>query len=331
MRLRRSDLSKPGYTRRRSGQGFRYLDQNGRPVGDAGTRERIKALVIPPAWQDVWISPDERGHIQATGQDAAGRKQYIYHPLWRSARDKAKFDHALELAERLPGVRDRLCRDLTGGRGLTEARVLAAVVRLLDLGEFRIGTDQYARRDEDPSYGLSTLRPEHVRTRGGRVVLEFTGKSGVEHTTPVADGEVATVLKDLKRRRRGEERLFAYWDPSAKVWRRVKAELINAYLREISGEDMTAKDFRTWQGTVKAAQELAAAGPRRTKNGRQKVVAHAMKEVADLLGNTPAVARASYVDPRVVELYNDGEVATEGSEQAVVKLLAENAGTERRS
>jgi DNA topoisomerase IB len=331
MRLRRSDLSRPGYTRRRSGRGFRYLDHQGRAVRDAGTLERIRALVIPPAWQDVWISPDECGHIQATGQDAAGRKQYIYHPVWRRTRDKAKFDHALKLAARLPAVRDRLCRDLTGGRGLTEARVLAAVVRLLDLGEFRIGTDEYARRDEDPSYGLSTLRPEHVRTRGGLVVLEFTGKSGVEHSTPVADAEVATVLKDLKRRRRGEERLFAYWDPSAKAWRRVTAELINTYLREVSGEDMTAKDFRTWQGTVKAARELAAAGPQRTQKGRQKVVAHAMKEVADLLGNTPAVARVSYVDPRVVDLYNDGTVAAGVGEQAVLKLLTDDDPARGRS
>jgi DNA topoisomerase-1 len=321
MRLRRSDLSKPGFTRRRSGKGFSYLDRDGTVIKDAETIERIKALVIPPAWQDVWISTDPLGHIQATGLDAAGRKQYLYHPVWRRIQDQAKFEHALEVAERLPDVRDRLRHDLTHGRGLTRSRVLAAVVRLLDLGEFRVGSDQYARRDEDPSYGLSTLRPEHVHTRGGCVILEFPGKSGVQHENVVDDGEVCSVLKELKRRRRGEKRLFAYWNRSVRRWHQVHADMINEYLREISGEQMTSKDFRTWQGTVKAAEELAAAGPRQTRNGRRKAVSHAMKEVADLLGNTPAVARASYVDPRVVELYNEGKVAAGTGEQAVLDLL----------
>jgi DNA topoisomerase IB len=321
MRLRRSDLSKPGFTRRRCGTGFSYLDLDGNVIKDAEIVERIRALVIPPAWQDVWISTDPLGHIQATGHDAAGRKQYLYHRVWRSTQDEAKFDHALEVAERLPEVRDRLCHDLTHGRGLTRARVLAAIVRLLDLGEFRVGSDQYARRDEDPSYGLSTLRPEHVHTRGGCVILEFPGKSGVEHENTIADGEVCSVLKELKRRRRGEKRLFAYWDRSAKQWHQVHADMINEYLREISGEQMTSKDFRTWQGTVKAAEELAAAGPQQTRNGRKRAVSHAMKEVAELLGNTPAVARASYVDPRVIDLYNEGKMAARTGEEAVLDLL----------
>jgi DNA topoisomerase IB len=325
MRLRRSDLTKPGYGRRRSGRGFRYLDTDGRTtLSDAEAVARIKELVIPPAWTDVWISTDPRGHIQATGHDAAGRKQYLYHPVWRTERDEQKFDHALEIAERLPEIRSRLCADLSG-RGLTRARVLAAVVRLLDMGMFRVGSDQYARRDEDPSYGLSTLLPEHVRGRGGCVVLEFTGKSGVEHAHSVADGEVCQVLKDLKRRRRSEQRLFAYWDPAAKRWREIRADDINAYLREISGEEMTAKDFRTWHGTVKAAEELAAAGPQETRTGRKKAVAQAMKQVAGMLGNTPAVARSSYVDPRVVERYEQGRTVDpqEPAEQAVVDLLTE--------
>src|SRR3954468_2623786 len=164
MRLRRSDLAKPGYGRRRSGKGFRYLDTDGRTtLSDAEAVTRIKELVIPPAWTDVWISTDPRGHIQATGHDAAGRKQYLYHPVWRTERDEKKFDHALEVAERLPEIRSRLCADLSG-RGLTRARVLAAITRLLDMGMFRVGSDQYAQREEDPSFGLSTLRPEHVRT-----------------------------------------------------------------------------------------------------------------------------------------------------------------------
>ncbi|GIE51425.1 DNA topoisomerase [Amorphoplanes nipponensis] len=323
MRLRRSRLDQPGYGRRRSGKGFRYLDTDGATtLRDPEALARIKELVIPPAWTDVWINTDPHGHIQATGQDAAGRKQYVYHPRWRTARDEKKFEHALEIAERLPELRSRLCADLSG-RGLTRDRVLAAVARLLDMGMFRVGSDQYARRDEDPSYGLSTLLPEHVRVRGGCVVLEFTGKSGVEHANPVEDGEVCQVLRDLKRRRRGKQRLFAYWDPAARRWREIRADDVNAYLREISGEEMTAKDFRTWHGTVKAAEELAAAGPQETKTGRKKAVAHAMKEVAELLGNTPAVARSSYVDPRVVESFEKGETVDpqEPAEQAVLDLL----------
>jgi DNA topoisomerase-1 len=325
MRLRRSDLTKPGYGRRRSGKGFRYLDTDGTTtLRDEDAVTRIKELVIPPAWTDVWISTDPRGHIQATGHDAAGRKQYLYHPAWRTARDEEKFDHALEIAERLPEMRSRLCTDLSG-RGLSRERVLAAVIRLLDMGMFRVGSDQYARRDEDPSYGLSTLLPEHVRVRGGCVVLEFTGKSGVEHANPVQDGEVCQVLRDLKRRRRGAQRLFAYWEPAGRRWRDIRADDINAYLREISGEEMTAKDFRTWHGTVKAAEELAAAGPQETRTGRKKAVSHAMKEVAEMLGNTPAVARSSYVDPRVVEEFEKGRTVPqdEPAEQAVLDMLSD--------
>lgn len=324
MRLRRSDLGKPGYGRRRCGRGFRYLDTDGTTLRDPEAVARIKGLVIPPAWTGVWISTDPRGHIQATGQDAAGRKQYIYHPAWRTARDEEKFDHALAVAERLPEIRSRLRADLSG-RGLSRARVLAAVVRLLDAGMFRVGSDRYARRDEDPSYGLSTLLPEHVRTRGGCVVLEFTGKSGIAHAGPVDDGEVCQVLRDLKRRRRGQRRLFAYWDPAGRRWREVRADEINDYLREISGEQMTAKDFRTWHGTVKAAEELAAAGPRETRTGRERAVSHAMREVAGLLGNTPAVARSAYVDPRVVEQFERGRTVDPDApaESAVRDLLTE--------
>ncbi|GIE36469.1 DNA topoisomerase [Actinoplanes italicus] len=327
MRLRRSDIGKPGLARRRAGKGWTYLDAAGEPVRDEETVERIKALVIPPAWKDVWISPDPRGHIQAVGVDAAGRKQYLYHPVWREQRDRAKFDKTLEIAERLPGVRDRLSADLTG-RGLTRERVLAAIVSLLDMGMFRVGGEESAAREEDPTYGLSTLRPDHLRGSGGCVLLEFTGKSGVEHAATVGDGEVCAVLRDLKRRRRDEERLFAYWDPARRRWQEIRADSINEYLREISGEQMTAKDFRTWHGTVKAAEVLAEAGPQPTEAKRKRVVSHAMKEVAGLLGNTPAVARNSYVDPRVVEAYTEGEVIDvdpddpkEKSEEEVRDLL----------
>jgi DNA topoisomerase-1 len=323
VRLRRSDLRKPGNTRRRSGKGFTYRDAGGGTIRDAETLDRIRGLVIPPAWTDVWISTDPRGHIQATGVDAAGRKQYVYHPGWRTARDEKKFDRVLELSRRLPRIREHLRDDLSG-RGLSRERVLAAIVRLLDLGMFRVGSDQYAARDEDPSYGLSTLRPDHVRCDGGCMILEYPGKSGVEHTRPVEDDEVNTVLRDLRRRRSGRDRLFAYWDGSARRWQDIHSDDVNKYLREISGDDLTAKDFRTWRGTVKAAAELADAGPQPTEAKRKKAVSHAMKEVADLLGNTPAVARASYVDPRVIEHYEKGEVVPHGNERAVRKLLRED-------
>jgi DNA topoisomerase-1 len=324
MRLRRSDLGKPGLTRRRSGTGFSYRDAAGRTIRDAATLRRLKALVLPPAWRDVWISPDPRGHIQATGIDAAGRKQYRYHDEWRTARDEEKFDHARAVAERLPEVRDRLRADLTTGRGLTRERVLAAVVLLLDMGKFRVGGDEYAARADDPSYGLSTLLPDHLRTRHGCVILEYPSKSGIARADTVTDGEVCAVLRDLKRRRAGEQRLFAYWDGRQRRWQEIHADTINDYLREISGEQMTAKDFRTWHGTVKAAAELAGIGPQPTRAKRKRAVSHAMKEVADLLGNTPAVARSSYVDPRVLDHYEKGEVVEEGSEDEVRDLLSDD-------
>lgn len=324
MRLRRSEVDGPGYSRRRAGRGFSYRDVDGGRLTDPATLERIKGLVIPPAWRDVWISPDPRGHIQATGVDDAGRKQYLYHPAWRTARDAEKFDHVLAVADRLPKIRQRLRADLAG-RGLTRERVLAAVVWLLDQGRFRIGTDQYAARAENPSFGLATLRPEHLRARGGCVLLEFPGKSGVAHAGTVDDGEVCAVLRDLKRRRRGEQRLFAYWDRSARRWQEVRADTINEYLRQISGEQMTAKDFRTWHGTVKATTALAEAGPQPTRAKRKKVVARAMKEVAALLGNTPAVARSAYVDPRVVEHFENGTVVAGAREQDVRDLLREDS------
>jgi DNA topoisomerase-1 len=324
--LRRSDLTRPGYTRRRRGRGVSYLDPQGRPLRDPDELARLRQLAIPPAWRDVWICTDPRGHIQATGTDAAGRKQYVYHPVWRAKRDEAKFDHVLEVAAQLPALRKRLCSDMSA-RGLTRLRVLATVVRLLDMGMFRVGNDQYATGD-DPSYGLSTLRPEHVRANGKCMVLEFIGKSGIAHANPVDDPEVCAVLRELRRRRRGEQRLFAYWDGSAKRWHEVRSDDINGYLRETSGAELTAKDFRTWHGTVRAATALAAAGRQKSAPKRREVVSAAMRDVAELLGNTPTVARASYVDPRIVDLYQDGTVAPidgrtplEDAERAVLQLL----------
>ncbi|SBT38002.1 DNA topoisomerase IB [Micromonospora auratinigra] len=326
MRLRRSDPGRPGYARRRRGKGWLFLDPKGEAVRDAAELARLRDLVIPPAWQEVWICPHPNGHIQATGIDAAGRKQYLYHPQWRQKRDEAKFDHVLEVAHRLPVLRDRVEHDLTL-RGLRRERVLATVTRLLDMGMFRVGSDQYATGD-DPTFGVSTLRPEHARSRGGCVVLEFTAKGGIEQVRRIEDAELCRVLTNLRRRRRAEERLFGYWD--GRAWRDVRSDEVNDYLRDASGGEMTAKDFRTWHATVLAATELATTGPQRSVTARRRAVAAVMRSVADLLGNTPTVARTSYVDPRVVDLYHDGvlapvepEMPRESAEQAVLGLLEE--------
>lgn len=293
---------------------------------DPDVLARLRELVIPPAWQDVWIAPHPNGHIQAIGIDAAGRKQYIYHPRWREKQDEAKFDRVLEVARRLPALRERVGRDLDGP-GLGRDRVLATVARLLDMGMFRVGSDQYAAGD-DPTYGVATLRPEHARSRGGCVVLVFPAKGGIEQVRRIEDPELCQVLSNLRRRRRRAERLFGYWD--GREWRDVRSDEVNGYLRDASGGEMTAKDFRTWHATVLAATELATAGPARSVTARRKAVVAVMRAVAELLGNTPTVARASYVDPRVVDLYHDGVVASvdpqaprEEAEQVVLKLLDE--------
>jgi DNA topoisomerase IB len=332
MRLRRSNPSAPGYGRRRRGRGVIFLDLDGRPITDPEELARLRGLVIPPAWTDVWICPDPRGHIQATGVDAAGRRQYLYHAIWRTKRDEAKFDRVLEVAARLPRLRKRIAADLAG-RGMTRARVLAAVAKLLDSGAFRIGGDEYAAGDE-PSYGVSTLRPEHVRLRRDCVVFEYVAKGGLERVQTVADPDVCALLRVLRKRRGGTDRLFAYWDGAGRQWREVRSDEVNEYLREASGGEMTAKDFRTWHATVLAAVELAGAGPQRTATARKRTVARVMREVAGQLGNTPAVAKASYVDPRVVDLFHDGVVVRvpagradngraqrEAAERAVLKLL----------
>lgn len=324
MRLRRADPSGPGYTRKGRGRGFTYLDTHGRPLPAAEVR-RIRDLVIPPAWKDVWIAPDERGHIQATGVDAAGRRQYLYHPAWRVKRDAAKFDRVLEAARSLPAFRKRVSGDLSG-RGLNSARVLAAAARLLDMGTFRVGGDGPATRDEDPTFGVSTLRPEHVRGSRGCLLLEFPAKGGILVARSVDDADVCKVLRELHRRRKDLDRLFGYWD--GRTWHDVHADEVNDYLRDASGVEMTAKDFRTWHGTVEAAVSLAAEGVHATATKRKKAVAAVMRSVAELLGNTPTVARASYVDPRVIDLYHDGVVVDVGPranrdtrEKAVLRLL----------
>jgi DNA topoisomerase I len=312
MRLRRSDPSAPGYRRR----GRRLLDQNGNRLSDPDALARIRELAVPPAWRDVWISPDPRGHIQAVGTDAAGRRQYLYHEAWRREREKRKFDHVLDVAERLPRLRRRLARDLTGDR-LSRDRVLAAVVRLIDLGLFRVGGDEYAK-GEEATFGVTTLLPEHVRITAADKrrlagpaqvpahVMEFRypAKGGIERVCAISDDEVCAVLTQL-RRRRDRSRLFAYRDPGG--WHDVRGDEVNGYLKDASGIEMTAKDFRTWHATVLAAILLAEHDPAGVPlTGRRRTVARVMRDVAEELGNTPAVAKASYVDPRVVDLYHDG-------------------------
>ncbi|MGW7330922.1 DNA topoisomerase IB [Streptomyces sp. NPDC054840] len=303
MRLRTSDPHTAGWRRVRHGRGFRYLDTDGRRLPEAD-RERVRALVIPPAWRDVWICPWPNGHIQAVGADAAGRRQYLYHPRFREQRDAAKHEHVQSVARALPRLRKQVARDLAG-RGLSRPRVLACVTRLLDLGFLRIGGERYAR--DNGSYGLTTLLREHAVCRGGEIRLRFPAKSGRTVTRVLVDEEAHAVVRALLRRKEPGPRLFAYWEHGA--WHEARAEDLNAYLRERSRQNVTAKDFRTWYATVLAAVALAVSettsDASRARRGR--VVARAVREVSDYLGNTPAVCRASYIDPRVIELYEEGE------------------------
>ena len=340
--LQRSDLTGPGIRRRRHGRGFRYLAPDGTPLADAGTLARIKALVIPPAWQDVWICPDPGGHVQAVGTDAAGRRQYRYHDRWREQRDQEKFDRMVEFGRALPRLRATIDGHL-GERGLSRDRVLAGAVRLIDLGFFRPGGEEYAA--ENGSFGLATIRREHVTCRKGEITFEYDGKSGQHREQAIADDLACSVVQALKRRRpgTGPDDLLVY--RAGRQWHDVSAEDINDYLREVSGGDFTAKDFRTWHATVLAAVGLAVSRPAaQSEASRRRAVARVVREVAGYLGNTPAVARASYIDPRIIALYEQGttiapmladlgqgqdfgDVATKGAaERAVLKLLTSHAG-----
>jgi DNA topoisomerase I len=278
-----------------------YLDQTGArlPAEDA---ERCKLLVIPPAWEQVWICPVPNGHMQAVGTDDAGRRQYLYHQQWRINRDKSKHDRVLTVAARLPDARKAVVKDLRL-EGMPYERALATAFRLLDLGFFRIGGEAYAEANN--SYGLATIHKQHVSIEGSTVVFDYLAKSGQERYVALADDLVRQAVRDLLRRRGGGPELLAYRD--GRTWRDVSSADINAYIKEKVGGEVSAKDFRTWHGTVIAAVALAAANEKaRTASARKRAVAGAMREVAEYLGNTPAVARKSYVDPRVVDLFNDG-------------------------
>jgi DNA topoisomerase IB len=297
---------------------------------------RIRALAIPPAWTDVWICPLPTGHIQATGTDAKGRRQYRYHDVWRVHRDREKFDHMLEFARELPELR-AMCMEHLGRRGLTRDRVLACAIRLLDLGFFRIGTEGYAEQNQ--TFGLATMRKRHVDVSGNVVTFDYKAKYGKRRIQSIVDPQVVSVVTALKRRTGGGHELLAY--RQGRLWVDVRSADINAFIRELTGAEFTAKDFRTWNATVLAAVALAVS-EQSSAAGRTRAVARAMQEVAHYLGNTPAVSRSSYVDPRVVDRYQAGltiagalegigedvavgQPSTQGTiERAVYTLLADD-------
>jgi len=301
-RLRRTSPDQPGWTRRRAGKGFVFLDEHGERLA-AEDVQRCRALVIPPAWREVWICPHPNGHLQAVGVDDAGRRQYLYHPRWVEQRAAEKHERVIGFARRLPAVRDRVVEDLTADR-LDREVACAVAVRMLDLGCFRIGNDVYA--EEYGSFGLTTLERRHVRRRGDALVFEFVGKSGIEHHVEIEDAAVIGVVERMRRRRSREDPgLLAFRE--GRSWRPLTPADVNDYLGEVSGVAATAKDFRTWHGTVLAAAALAEApGPEASATRRKRAVAGAMREVADFLGNTPALARSAYVDPRVIDAYDEG-------------------------
>jgi DNA topoisomerase-1 len=312
--LRYASDDRPGLRRRRAGRGFSYLDTDGRAITDERELRRIRRLAIPPAWTDVWISPDPRGHIQATGRDARRRKQYRYHERWREVRDETKYERMLEFAKALPRIRRRVSRDLARSR-LTRERVLATIVRLLETSLIRVGNDEYARHNN--SFGLTTLREKHVRVVGSRVTFRFRGKSGKEHEVDVQDPRVARVIRGLQELP-GQE-LFRYVDEDAEA-RTVDSADVNEYLREISGDEITAKDFRTWAGTVHATRELCAIGPADSSRAVKRNITEAVKAVAARLGNTPAVCRRCYIHPAIVRAYTDGKLSSP-TEAAILALL----------
>jgi DNA topoisomerase IB len=301
-RLRRSDCAAPGLRRVRRGRGFSYIDADGSPIEDDEIVDRVRGLAIPPAWKDVWICPDPMGHLQATGVDAAGRKQYLYHAKWREHRDRAKFAKMLDFGRALPRLRREVVSGLEGQEP-TRDRVLACAVRLLDVGVFRIGSEQYA--DEDGGLGLATLHREHVTVHPDAVEFDFPAKGGARRRQVIADPASYELIATLRRRRAGGDELLAYRE--RRRWHPIRSDDINDYLKQHLGEEFSAKDFRTWNGTVMAAVSLATHGrDAETKTARKRAMDSAVRDVSALLGNTPAVARRSYIDPRVFDRYQSG-------------------------
>jgi DNA topoisomerase I len=323
-RLRKTSPEDPGWTRKRAGKGFVYLDENGKRLS-ARRAQRVKDLVIPPAWEDVWITPHENGHLQAVGTDEAGRRQYLYHPDWRTRRDAAKHDRVLQFGRALSRAREKVLTDL-GKEGMSLERACAVAVRLLDLGYFRIGNDVYA--DKHGSFGLTTLERRHVRKQGKALVFCFVGKSGVEHRVEIDDPATVPALESMRQRRGGDDRLLAWKD--GRTWRSLDSTRVNDYVRETTGLEATAKDFRTWHATVLAAAALAETDePGETKASRKRAISGAMKEVAEFLGNTPTQARTSYVDPRVIDAYEEGETIKGTTRRRYSKADDRQAALER--
>lgn len=304
VRLRTSSCDRPGFSRVRRGRGFGYRDSDGGRLTDPEQLARIRALTIPPAWRDVWICPWPNGHLQAVGTDDAGRRQYLYHEEFRAQQERAKHEHVRKVARALPGLRARVAEDLSG-RGLGRARVTACAVRLLDLGFFRIGSDRHTRTSE--TYGLTTMLREHVTVRRDEIAFSYPAKGGVDLVRALVDDEAHRVVRSLRRRRREGQRLLAYWEGGA--WHDLHGDDLNEALRRLSGTDITAKDFRTWHATVLAAVAVAvtAEAGSRTPTARRRQMTRAVREVSRYLGNTPAVCRASYIDPQVFELFEQGE------------------------
>jgi len=323
--LRYVNDRRPGIRRRRSGAGFRYLTPGGRRVRDGETLARIRSLAIPPAWTDVWICPLAEGHLQATGRDARGRKQYRYHPRWREVRDENKYSRLIEFAGALPRIRRRLRRDLAQS-GLPRVKVLAAIVRLLETTLIRIGNEEYARQNN--SFGLTTIRNRHVRVRGNRLHFDFRGKSGKEREIDVYDRRLARIVRkcqDLP----GQE-LFAYVGDDGEV-HDVDSGDVNDYLREISGRDFTAKDFRTWAGTSLAAQALQEFEEFDSEAAAKRNITSAIERVAQRLGNTKAVCRKCYIHPAVIDAYLDRtlvETLKRRAEQELRRSISRLSGEE---
>ena len=319
MTVREVDPAGPGLRRRRVGRGFSYFDNEGERITDPAVLDRIKTLAIPPAWTEVWICADPRGHIQAFGQDGRGRRQYRYHDEWRAQRDRAKHDRMMELARALPRLRRRLRRDLATD-GMGRDRVLACAVRLLELGLFRVGGEPYVK--ENGSYGLATLRKGHVRAAGTELHFDYPGKGGQRRIVTIGDPEVAEIVRALKRRRGGGPELLAFKDERGR-WVDVRSSDINDYLQRALGSGFSAKDFRTWTATLLAAVALAGEEEAGTERLRQRAVVRVVRRVAQVLGNTPAVARGSYVDPRVIERYENGETVGDALADADVDSVVE--------
>jgi DNA topoisomerase I len=325
--LHRVDPTERGIGRVRRGRGFQYSTPGGEPISDRAELARLRALAIPPAWTDVWICPSADGHIQAVGTDGAGRRQYLYHARWREVRDRMKFDRVLRLAERLPSVRAAVARRLAGG-GLKRDRVLAGSLRMLELGAFRVGCDEYAPddRDGDGSFGLATLRVEHVRRVRGTVRVSFPAKGSVWRDICLHDPEIHRLVGSLLRRRGAApgDDLLMY--RQGRDWRNVRAEDINAYLKDLAGDEFTAKDLRTWNATVLAAVTLADDDVPATARARKRVLTASFRAVAEHLGNTPSVARQSYVDPRVCAAFEQRRTVA-----AAVRRAAQEWSTDERS